>query len=112
MPEEPLLYISTPTYHLVQKPISEESTPINEESTSIYERPAPDVIRNELIARQLHFFARPVKQARPLLIVLTSGERFIGTLLNVQGKQVKINCYEQIRLIDGNEIEAIYITKS
>lgn len=107
MQEQPLLYIATPTYHLAQ-------LPVNDESTSIYEieRPKPEVIQNELIARQLHFFARPVKQARPLLIVLNSGERLIGMIMEVQGKQVKIKSYNQIRLIDGNDIEAIYITKA
>jgi len=83
-----------------------------EESTSVYEPPPPKIIRNELIARQLHFFARPRKQPRPLLIVLRNGERLNAIIMDVSGTQVKVRCFEQIRLIDGNEIVGVYTTKA
>lgn len=103
MLERPLLYIVTPTY------VSERLR--LEESTSVYERPAPETIQNELIARQLHYFSKCSQKARPLILLLTTGERVLGEIEHVQGTDVKVICFEQARVIDANTIVAIYKTK-
>ena len=103
MLERPLLYILSPRY--VQESL------VLDESTSIYERVAPDVIQNELIARQLRYFARTSNKTRPLIMQLDSGERLLGEILSIQGTDVKVACFEHVRLINANTIVAIYTTK-
>lgn len=104
MQEEPLLYITTPTF------ITERQVNVNcDESTSVYEK--VPVVGNELIARQLRFFARPMKRARPLLLVLMNGERFIGTINEVNGTEVKVQCYDTVRLIELQDIAAVSTAK-
>ena len=104
MQEEPLLYIKTPTF-ITERQVFENC----DESTSVYEK--VPVVGNELITRQLRFFARPMKRARPLLLVLMNGERFIGTINEVNGNEVKVQCYDTVRLIDIQEIVAISTAK-
>ena len=100
MQEEPLLYITTPTF------ITEQQVNVNsDESTSVYEK--IPVVGNGLIERQLRFFARPMKRARPLLLVLMNGERFIGTINEVNGTEVKVQCYDTVRLIEIQDIAAV-----
>ncbi|MER2105345.1 MAG: 4-diphosphocytidyl-2C-methyl-D-erythritol kinase [Solibacillus sp.] len=101
MLERPLLYIVSPTYVL-------ESCELDE-STSVYERNVPEKISNELIARQLHFFAR--NKARRVILLLATGERVLGEVMSVQGTDVKIACFEQIRMIHADTIVAIYAAK-
>mgnify|MGYP003545353230 CR=1 FL=1 len=101
--QQPLLYIVSPTYsvEIVQQ----------EESTSVYERPTPQVIEDELIKRQLHFFARPRKNPQPLLFVMRGGERVVAILEELQGADVKVRMADEVKMINGNEINAIYRTK-
>lgn len=98
----PLLFIDTPSFY-------RESIEI-EESTSIYEPIAtpPKKIQNALIARQLHYFSRPSKDQRPLLLVLKSGEKVVASIERLNECDVKLQCFDSVRIIDGNEIVAIY----
>lgn len=97
----PLLYISTPSYFDVN---------LMEESTSIYERPSHEKIHNSLIARQLHYFCKPMKEQRQLLFVLVSGEKIWASIEQINGCEVKLNCFDMKRMIDANDIMAIYRT--
>lgn len=108
MEHEPLLFIKTPSY-AVKLAMNESA--FFEESTSIYEMQAPRVIENALIAHQLRFFARPTKRDRTLLIVLKNGERLVGTVEALQGVDVTVKIYEQKVVIDGNDIDAIYVSR-
>lgn len=102
MLERPLLYIVSPTYML-----QHESC---DESTSVYERNEPEQINNELIIRQLHYFAGASKP-RHVILLLTTGERVFGQIISIQGEEVKVACYEQTRLIQVNTIVAIHAAK-
>lgn len=101
MLERPLLYIVSPTYVVENSHF--------EESTSVYERDVPEKISNELIARQLHYFAR--NKPRRVILLLVTGERVLGEVMSVQGAEVKVACFEQIRLIHADTIAAIYAAK-
>ncbi|ATP39134.1 4-diphosphocytidyl-2C-methyl-D-erythritol kinase [Solibacillus sp. R5-41] len=98
----PLLFINTPSFY--REPIEIE------ESTSVYEllSTPPEKIQNSLIARQLHFFSRPSKDPRPLLLVLKSGEKFVASIENLNECEVRLQCFDSVRIINGNEIVAIY----
>ena len=98
----PLLFITSPSY------IQEKS--IEEESTSIYVRPTPEKIENSLIARQLHYFSKPVKEPRMLLFILESGERIHASIEKINGGQVLLNCFQTKRWIHANEIVMIHHT--
>lgn len=101
----PLLFINTPSFY---REIV-ESIDI-EESTSVYEllSTPPQKIQNALIARQLHYFSRPSKDPRPLLLVLKSGEKIVASIEKLNECDVKLQCFDSVRIIDGNEIVAIY----
>lgn len=101
MLDGPLLYIVSPTYVREQR--------VLDESTSVYERSVPEKM-NELILRQLHYFARSYKP-RAVILRLASGERVLGEILAVHGTEVNVMCFDEIRLIDANTIVAIYATK-
>lgn len=98
----PLLFINSPSFYreLVEL----------EESTSVYEPITAPVekIHNDLIARQLHYFSRPTKEPRPLMIVLKTGEKLVATIERLKECEVKVQCYDSVRILDGNEIVAIY----
>ncbi|MEK4424191.1 4-diphosphocytidyl-2C-methyl-D-erythritol kinase [Solibacillus sp. FSL K6-1523] len=98
----PLLFIDTPSFY-------RESIEV-EESTSIYEliSTPPKKIQNALIAKQLHFFSRPSKDPRPLMIVLKSGEKIVASIEQLNECDVKLQCFDSVRIIDGNDIVAIY----
>lgn len=98
----PLLFITSPSY------IQEKS--IEEESTSIYVRPIPEKIENSLIARQLNYFSKPVKEPRTLLFILQSGERIHASIDKINGSQVLLNCFQTKRWIHANEIVMIHHT--
>ena len=103
MLERPLLYIISPTYLI-------ENSELEDESTSIYERNVPETINNELIARQLHYFAGASK-SRLLILLLETGERVLGEIMSVSGTEVKVACFDQIRVIHANTIVAINVAK-
>ena len=88
-----------------------------EESTSIYEPEPPnplyppnppETIKSALIARQLHYFSRPSKEPRTLLFVLTTGEKIWASIEQIDGCEVKLNSYDTKRMINANDIRAIY----
>lgn len=97
----PLLFIASPSF--VQEKMEEEST-------SVYVRTVPEKIENALVARQLHYFAKPVKEPRVLLFNLTSGERICGSIEKITGCQVLVNCVQTKRWIHANEIVLIQHT--
>lgn len=101
----PLLFIASPSY-IQEKKIEE----IEEESTSIYVRPISEKIENSLIARQLNYFAKPVKEPRMLLFILQSGERIHASIDKINGSQVLLNCFQTKRWIHANEIVMIHHT--
>ena len=103
----PLLFITSPSY-IKEKSIDEGN--IEEESTSIYVRPIPEKMENSLIARQLHYFSKPVKEPRMLLFILESGERIHASIDKINGSQVLLNCFETKRWIHANEIVMIHHT--
>lgn len=98
----PLLFINSPSFY-------RESIEL-EESTSVYEPiiTPTEKIHNDLIARQLHFFSRPTKEPRPLMIVLKTGEKLVATIERLNDCEVRVQCFDSVRIIDGNEIVAIY----
>lgn len=97
MLERPLLYIVSPTYMLEHQAL--------DESTSVYERHVPEKI-SALILRQLHYFARAYKP-RSVILVLASGERVLGEILGVHGAEVKVMCFDEVRVIHAHTIVAI-----
>ena len=99
----PLLFISSHSYFEVDLNME-----LKEESTSIYERPPIEKIQNTLIARQLQFFSKPLKEPRQLMFMLASGEKILGSIESVDGCEVKLNCYDTKRMIHANDIIAIY----
>lgn len=101
MLERPLLYIMSPTYWLDVS---------LDESTSIYERVVPKQVKNELIERQLHYFARMVKP-RSVILLLETGERVLGVIQQVHETEVTVACFEQVRVMSLDTIVAIYATK-
>ncbi|AWE06462.1 4-diphosphocytidyl-2C-methyl-D-erythritol kinase [Lysinibacillus sp. 2017] len=101
----PLLYIVSPSYFEADKSLTQSQL---EESTSIYERQPPETIRNTLIARQLHYFSKPLKEPRMLLFVLASGEKVWASIDQIDGCEVKLNSYDTKRIIHANDIQAIY----
>ena len=98
----PLLFIDTPSFY-------RETIEI-EESTSIYEpiSTPPKKIENALIAKQLHFFSRSSKEPRPLLLVLKSGEKVVASIEQLNECDIRLQCFDSVRIIDGNDILAIY----
>ena len=100
----PLLFIASPVY------IQEKRVEIEEESTSIYVRPTTEKIENALIARQLHYFSKPMKEPRVLLFILQSGEKIHGSIDKISGSQVLLNCHDTKRWIKANEIVLIHNT--
>ena len=100
----PLLFITSPSF------IQEKQEKMEEESTSVYVRPAQEKIENALIARQLQYFSKPVKEPRMLLFILKSGERICASIEQVTGCQVLVNCVQTKRWIHANEIVMIQYT--
>lgn len=96
----PLLFITSPSYFMQSNPM--------EESTSIYEPKPPEKIHNALIARQLHYFSKPTKEPRMLLFVTTTGEKIWASIEQINGCEVKLNCYDTKRILHANDIRAIY----
>lgn len=101
----PLLYITSPSF-FTESPIPQSS--MMEESTSIYERKPPEMIKNGVIARQLHYFSKPTREPRMLLFVMTSGEKIWASIEQIDGCDVKLNSYDTKRIIHANDIRAIY----
>ena len=101
----PLLFIASPSF-FTQSPM--------EESTSIYEpsppnQPSPpETIKSTLIARQLHYFSKPSKEPRTLLFVMMTGEKIWASIEQIDGIEVKLNSYDTKRIINANDIRAIY----
>lgn len=100
----PLLFIASPKF------ILEKQEKIEEESTSVYVRPIPEKIENHLVARQLQYFSKPMKEPRMLLFILKSGERICASIEQVTGCQVLVNCVQTKRWIHANEIVTIQHT--
>lgn len=100
----PLLFIASPSY------FQEKQDEVEEESTSIYVRPTTGIIENALIARQLHYFSKPMKEPRVLVFVLQSGEKIFGSIDKISGDQVLLNCHDTKRWIMANEIALIHHT--
>ncbi len=101
----PLLYIVSPSYFEATQNLTQNQL---EESTSIYERKPSETIRNTLIARQLHYFSKPMREPRMLLFVLASGEKIWASIEQIDGCEVKLNSYDTKRIIHANDIQAIY----
>lgn len=101
MQDGPLLFIRTPIFLT-------DMQQINEESTSIFLK-EKNSIENRLIANQLRFFARQtLATAKEYVIELQTREKIIGTIEHVDNVLITVQTGDQQRIIDGNEIRAIY----
>ena len=114
--EEPLLFIPTPPFYYIEV---EDAGPQDvldvsmDESTSVYEmsRSGSGRIVNPVIARQLNFFSQPLNSNRTLRFHLKNGENIVGKIERYSGGViVKVKTKDQIRDIDGNEIDFITTT--
>lgn len=111
--EEPLLFIPTPPAYFIEVKVEEKEEAEDtmevqlEESTSLYEIARAERIENPVIARQLHYFSQPVNRRRILIFNLKNGESIRGNIQKIEGINVNLKMNNQLRIINGNEIEEI-----
>lgn len=105
--EEPILFISSPPVYFTE--IAEFKETFLEESTSVFVPNRSDRIADQVIARQLNYFSQPINQFRTLVFHLVNGEKMVGKVQEIMGSDVKIKSANQVKMINGNEIETITI---
>ncbi|SOB91748.1 hypothetical protein SAMN05880501_101374 [Ureibacillus xyleni] len=108
--EEPLLFIPTPPFYYIEVEESEQQEPYLDESTSVYEISRSGRILNPVIARQLSFFSQPLNSSRTLRFHLKNGDNVVGKIAGLNGVVVKVKTKDDIRELDGNEIDLITTT--
>lgn len=118
--QEPKMFISTTPFYYIEVEKQEEKTYLVEEqeektyleeSTSVYEINRTERVNDLVIARQLNYFSQPAN-SRTLLFHMKNGESHIGLIQEYKGKDVKIKTAKEEVVINGNEIDAITISKS
>lgn len=108
--EEPLLFIPTPPFYYVEiNDVKEATNTIIDESTSVYEISRAERITNPVIAKQLQYFAHTTrgKSSRYLVFHLKNDEKLIGLIEGMDGTNVKVKTFQQVQIINGNDIQSI-----
>lgn len=105
--EEPILFISSPPFYFTE--VEELKASYLEESTSVFVPNRSERIIDQLVARQLNYFAQPVNQSRTLVFHLLNGDKIIGSVLGVEGNSVAIKSADQVIPINANDIKRLSI---